>query len=216
MRLVHTPFKLIKALIKNCVNFSPEIIDELINVNYDLNIYNHNGTTPLIDTIGASKRDLSTFKKLIAYGVDINLPDKRNYYGSPFHLACSENSLEMVEILIKCGVDINAKYRTETELMICAREQKIELLDLLINSGADLDIQNSYGETALHIASSQRQCLPVIERLLEAGADLHIKNNYRKDWYENTYKYVQKFIVKNYPDFLEERELRRDAEKYNL
>ena len=49
-----------------------------------------------------------------------------------------------------------------------------EIAKLLINSGADINIQNKYGDTPLYLALHYRYPLQISELLINAGADVNI------------------------------------------
>ena len=51
-----------------------------------------------------------------------------------------------------------------------------EVLDTLIEAGADLNIKGQWGETTLHRAAVNRECL-VMTKLIRAGANLDLRNN---------------------------------------
>ena len=51
-----------------------------------------------------------------------------------------------------------------------------KVLATLIKSGADLNIQGKWGETALHRAAVDRDC-SMLAALIKAGAELNLKNN---------------------------------------
>lgn len=55
---------------------------------------------------------------------------------------------------------------------------------MLIDGGADLNLQNNEGSTALHTAAFF--CHPeIVKMLLQKGADKTIRNNYGKTAYES-------------------------------
>lgn len=49
------------------------------------------------------------------------------------------------------------------------------LVCMLVNVGCDLDKQNRWGATALHLAAELGR-LDIVQVLVEAGADVQIKN----------------------------------------
>ena len=61
-------------------------------------------------------------------------------------------SIDAIKLIIKCGADINSqKYDTLTFIMLCCYYLKnnIEILELLIENGADVNIKNKTGKTTL-------------------------------------------------------------------
>ena len=59
----------------------------------------------------------------------------------------------------------------------CAKNGYIRLIQVLIQNGANVNVQNKYGKTAIHLANQygHKDC---IETLLRAGADVSIQNIY--------------------------------------
>ena len=80
-----------------------------------------------------------------------------------------------VEQHIRAGTDINAKedFGGSTPLILAAIFGQKEVAAILIDAGADLELRNNSGGTALHQACFF--CRPeIVELLLNAGADPHL------------------------------------------
>ena len=87
-------------------------------------------------------------------------------------------NLNLVNDLIALGADLEWQDKEDgwTALHWCARWNRPEIARMLIDAGADLNIQQDNGSTALHV--SARWNHPEIARvLIEAGADKTIPNN---------------------------------------
>ena len=54
---------------------------------------------------------------------------------------------------------------------------KADVAEALIRAGADPNITNNYGQTAMHFAASRARVLKVFELLAEAGGDLTARDN---------------------------------------
>ena len=72
---------------------------------------------------------------------------------SPLHYAVKEQRAVMVDYLIKNGFNINEKVFKNTPLSIAVKDGFIEGVKILIDGGADLNIVNDDGDTALLSAS---------------------------------------------------------------
>ncbi len=131
--------------------------------------------------------------------------------------ATYHNNFDIVKELVKSGADVNLKEKHGKNALFYAVEgMNIEIAEYLIKCGYDVDYIDRYGESLLHKAVIQIKSLPMVIALFNGGVDLYVKNHNGQDFYDLSYKYVKKWVVKNIPDFLEERKLRNEAEKYNL
>jgi ankyrin repeat protein len=94
--------------------------------------------------------------------------------------------LSIVKMLLEAGADINARGPSsfglndnegDTALNLCAAgDDKIEVVELLISSGALLDTQRtSDGRNAL-LAAAEYNAIGVVELLLRAGADTTVRD----------------------------------------
>jgi ankyrin repeat protein len=94
--------------------------------------------------------------------------------------AISVNYIYGIKKLINEGVDVNHIYDTnETPLLLSIQEIDaidLDIIDFLITQGASINATNSYGETALHLATqSGPEYIKIIELLIDNNADLKAK-----------------------------------------
>lgn len=85
------------------------------------------------------------------------------------------NDFEMVQKIIESGADINKLDRkTKRHALFFALENDVsmEVLDLLVRSGSELNRQDKEGNSVIHIC----QDLKKLEYLILAGADLNLVN----------------------------------------
>lgn len=122
---------------------------------------------------------------LIEYGASIK--KEKNTDLGPLHIACLNGQIECVQLLIDHGADINelsencdsAGVEEQTPLhMACysnADPKCIEkIIRLLVSYGANINAQDSDGQTPLHYVYFSPRLIAV---LLEMGADPNIKDN---------------------------------------
>ena len=93
------------------------------------------------------------------------------------HTATFLADLEVIEQHIKAGTDLNVREPSvgSTPLISAAVFGKTEVARMLIESGADLNIQNQQASTALHGAAFLCRT-EIVKLLLENGAIKDIKN----------------------------------------
>ncbi|MEM8830306.1 MAG: ankyrin repeat domain-containing protein [Cyanobacteria bacterium P01_G01_bin.19] len=182
-----------------CSN-SPECVELLIEKGADVNARNGNGATAIFN---ASRVDIA--KILVENGASLDIVARYNSTALRRAIACQHT--DVVRYLISQGADINyvAKLdfkETMTESALSQIIQKsqpekkdkaLEILEILLEAGADPNIQNVYGSTALHTASL-RGLTDFVELLLQYGADPCIRNVGKKNSFD---------LAANYPDILE-------------
>ncbi len=97
---------------------------------------------------------------------------------SPVHLAAFFGGLNEVKSYLAAGGDIDAQgsFDQLTLLMCAMYGEQTDVIEFLISKGADLNLQDCQGLTALHRAVAD---LPEIARLLlDKGADVTIRSDF--------------------------------------
>ena len=97
------------------------------------------------------------------------------------HEACTFGRINNVKRLIQEGADVNWKISTrgDTPLMsaaLSAAPNAVDVVRLLLDSGADVNSTSDGRNTALHYAAANNKD-GVVRLLIERGAILHLKNN---------------------------------------
>ena len=107
--------------------------------------------------------------KMVEMGADV----KSSYDGSTALIkAVSSGEWENARELIRLGVDVNAKDEIgNTALSLAAHNEKQHLVKLLLQHGANPDVQGEWGQP-LVLATLEREYFDITKMLLAAGADL--------------------------------------------
>jgi ankyrin repeat protein len=94
----------------------------------------------------------------------------------PLIEAASNNDITEVKRLLSSGVNPNIHVSGDTALIVASAysgsTSSQETVETLIAAGADVNIQNDWGDTALTMASRQE----IVEVLIAAGANLNSRN----------------------------------------
>lgn len=108
---------------------------------------------------------------LVEGGLDVD--EKFGTNQTQLHEAASDGNLEMVEVLAELGANVDEKSSVDgdTPLILAALRGHKDVLEFLIENGADPGIKNIFGGTALHFAAVFGQ-EAVISPLIEAGANV--------------------------------------------
>lgn len=134
------------------------IIQQLIDANANIDARGNNGWSALM--IAVAKGHLAATKLILDIGADINTQDI--YLWTPLLRASYENRADIVRWLAH-NKNVNINHQDEhgaTALHHAAAKGFDEIVDILVDQGADLNIVDSFGRTpAVYAADSQHQTL---------------------------------------------------------
>jgi ankyrin repeat protein len=98
---------------------------------------------------------------------------------TPLHAAAYHGDLEIIQVLLECGVDVNAKregaYTPLGHVVNAGHHNEARIARLLIAHGADPNARDWYGSTPLHRAS-ERGSIEIVHSLIEHGANVEVKD----------------------------------------
>lgn len=125
-----------------------EAIDILLKYGANVDISDKDKYNSLFYAI--KSRNIDIFKKIIKYTSDINAKCITGENG--LHIACNLQLYEIATLLIKNKININVHDNSNelTPLHYCVLLNNIKLSMLLITNGANLNLQDIYGNTVLH------------------------------------------------------------------
>ena len=129
------------------------------------------------DLIGAiDKQDLEEVERLLADGADVNAAYRQGR--TPLHFAVvpldAPPSADIVRLLIEGGANVNAHDQGQqwTALHIAARDQRYQIVEMLVDAGAKIDSVDIFGNTPLgRCVFNQSPSVEIIELLLAKRAD---------------------------------------------
>lgn len=144
----------------------------LLAAGADIDARDEKGRTPLLEAASNGEAGLPFAEFLLRAGAN---PDARAEFGeTALHRATIDSKGNIVELLAK-SIDPNARCsRGGTPLHWAARIGKEKACLALLAAGADMNIRNDAGETALDVANARTAGLlrAVLEKAeLEAGVD---------------------------------------------
>lgn len=86
------------------------------------------------------------------------------------------NDIGFIEKQLAKGLDSDHRIKSETLLMIAAREGREALVSMLVDKGADVNAKSAQGHNAMSF-SSRYGYLEIVQYLLNHGAEVNITNN---------------------------------------
>jgi len=159
-------------------NATTECVTFLLDSGAPIDLPDHFGQTPLLAAIfgsGRKETKANHVPLLIARGADVNLSDNRGQ--SPLAVASQNHQVENVRILLEAGANVNHQDSIDgsTALLkvlesgggLLARN---EVINLLVEAGADVNATRKDGNTVLSLASKYNKDPGVIQLLVNAGA----------------------------------------------
>lgn len=154
----------------------------LLATGVDINATNRQGRTAI--TLASLKQHYDCVEYLIASGADINKQDQTCF--NPFLLACLNNDLRLLRIVLKAHPDLNCLSRFGGVGLTPACEKgHIDIVrELLLHTEINVNHTNFVGWTPLLEAiilndggSTQQE---IVRLLLEHGANPHMTDKYGK------------------------------------
>ena len=198
---VNVTYKGRSALMQVVIDKSERLVDKLIAAGADVNAVDESGNSVLIHSVYA-RDDEHCVNVLVKAGADVNY----SYGGLTVLMAAAiQGHVNSVRALIKAGADVNKKSNNiitnhtdtvervlkgspnreqemdTTSLVLAARCVKSKCVEALIEGGADVNLTDEDGCTALLAASSSKENLMDIytcmKLLIDAKADVNAPDN---------------------------------------
>jgi cytohesin len=131
--------------------------------------------------------DIESLKEQLNKSVPIE--SRSDICEPPLNHAAFWGREETVKILIDNGLDINftpkaVTRKSRSPLHIAARLGHLKVAQILISHGANVNIQDGYGDTPLYGAVSKGK-KEIVELLVAKGAELEVKNSFGRTVLDN-------------------------------
>ncbi len=149
-------------------------VKKLVDSKADVNSTNEFGWTPLMTASLMGKDDIVDY--LLKEKGDVNAQSARK--DTALIAAAKKNKLNIVDLLLSASKDSIDELdgSNRSALMHASSFGSPELVEKLIKSGSNVNIQDKDGNTPLMSAVSAGR-FPIVKKLVELGADIAIENN---------------------------------------
>lgn len=190
----------------------------LMDRGIEVNTHGFSHNTPLMKSV--TTKDIELAQKLLRLGADPNWPRFEDRPSAspglhPLHQACIYGDLDMAELLVQNGADIDRCARNGgSPLWYAAANGRQDVVCMLINAGANpeapfrnIRFTQAYGPHGIPLSNTGRTTvdvkyglhhpassghIEVLHMLLDAGADMNAKDDngktaleYAKQWTKN-------------------------------
>lgn len=157
----------------------------LIESGASVNAKGYREHTALYRIVKFNNVSIDVTEILIKAGADVNA---RDYEGNtPLH-AMIRYCYPDMSLIMNDTEELCTKSELQT-MHETIFNRNLKFMQILIESGADINAKNRYGNTPLHVAAyNYDDCIEIIKLFVDYGVDIHIKNNKGEtfmDWIEN-------------------------------
>ncbi len=179
-----------EKFINACLEGNKRFVERYIKNKENLNVTDSEYNTGLIYAIHKGYYDI--VKILIDAGADINKQNKLG--GTALSVAAFNEDKEILKLLIDNNINLNSKLKKDghTPLICASHENNTDIVKILVEAGADVNIKDNDNMTALNYAVYNDN-YEIAEILVNKGADCNIIGNISSD-YVNGIKFVSEFI----------------------
>ena len=146
-----------------------DVVQVLIDAGTDIEKRNDKGRSPL--HFASITGELATVKMLVDAGADVRATDAER--DTCLTLAAYHGHTDIVRYLVSFPeVDLNHQEINNCTTLYCAVQEKhADMVQVLIDAGADIEIKTDSGRSPLHVASIEG-ALATVKMLVKAGADV--------------------------------------------
>ena len=155
--------------------FPKEAIRAAINKGANVNATNHKNQTVVL--LACKKGNTNIINMLLDAGADPNVADTNGYTCLHATAYCGVRQ-GVFQAIIDHGVDVNATNKqNQTALLVACTQQNTDLINTLLNAGADPSIADTNGDTCLHQAVTQSSSKAILQAIIDHGAEVNATNH---------------------------------------
>ncbi|CAG9104276.1 unnamed protein product [Plutella xylostella] len=161
------------------------VVEALCVRGVDMSRLDANGVPPLWAALDSGQEEVASI--LVRNGADADCwgPGPDGCEQTLLHKAIDENKESAAMFLIRCGCDVQSPRRSGTEpardkqtpLHLCCSWGLRDVIQTLLEHGADINARDAEGKTPLHIAIENQHAGIISLVLSQPGLDLSIRDN---------------------------------------
>ncbi|KAJ5608079.1 hypothetical protein N7537_004698 [Penicillium hordei] len=150
-----------------------DAVKKLLENNADFEIAGDNGHTPL--HTAACSGHVELVKLLLEKGAKIH--NGSDGSKTPLYCACLNGHYQVAQMLLQWEPELMATREEWIPLFAASKGGFLDIVQLLIQKGADVGASDTFRETPLYIACENGH-IEVVRLLLDKGADVHHRNQF--------------------------------------
>ena len=130
------------------------------------------------------KNQLVKAENYLKNGGDVDVLGE--YDSSALHYACREGNIEMIQLLLRYGANVNKKNRYSTIYPIFDILSSTKIMEpllfiqLLLKNGASVTVVDSFGNNILHYAVEQED-MALVKFCIQSGCDINYTDRHDQD-----------------------------------
>ncbi|XP_067675639.1 uncharacterized protein [Haliotis asinina] len=156
---------------------------------FPIDVKDNNGMTPFMFALKANYFDMVDF--LVEHGADMNVQNNRSQ--TSLHTSAWHGNAVGCAKLLDLGMHVDVHDSSKRTPLMCVskrRDDRSEVINILLERGADINVRDKDGNTCLHIAAESEGHIATIGRLvehqintksnllLERGLDVNVQNEH--------------------------------------
>ncbi|XP_067359058.1 ankyrin repeat and SOCS box protein 13-like isoform X5 [Channa argus] len=139
----------ITPLHEACIQGQTQCVRLLLDAGAQVDARNIDGSTPLCDACSAGNSEC--VQLMIDQGGFMEAHDC--HYGTPLHVACARQHYDCAKVLLNAGANVNAAKLHETALHHAAKTKNIDLIELLVEFGANVCARDNLNKKPIQYTS---------------------------------------------------------------
>ncbi|XP_062609752.1 ankyrin repeat and SOCS box protein 8-like isoform X2 [Saccostrea cucullata] len=167
-----------------------DVVNLCIENGADVNHQTSSGKTALMYAV--QEKNLAIVQAIVDAGADVSLKDVKG--GTALEICLLSGgrtaNTDIVKALLQAGSDPNAEnlYKA-TPLMLAAGTGQLEVINLLLDAGADINHEDNKGKTAFNICCEHTRMPKAGRLLISRGADINHRDHAGKTSLEKALQY---------------------------
>ncbi|MGB1298874.1 MAG: ankyrin repeat domain-containing protein [Psychrobium sp.] len=169
------------------------MVKDLLKAGANPNLKNIDNESPLQKAL--TKKNLGYAQALIKAKADVNIVD--GISNTPLMIATEQVRIPLMKLLLKAGAKVNAvrRHGAKTALYIAIQKSDLNMIRLLLNAKASVNIRTDQRQTALHLAVGKKH-LGMVNLILQGKPQINVLDYVGETALHDSVRYKNLPVVK--------------------